>query len=72
MRRWLASCRELDKRLVSNNFAGFIPAILSPIRDKRMSRNRMDTAVARIDNQQGYSKNAQRIFLPRVTYVVTK
>jgi len=68
----LLSFQELDKRLSSNNFGCFIPVILSPIRDNRMSRNRMNPAVVLIDNQQDYIGKAQRIFLPRVTYVVTK
>jgi nicotinamidase-related amidase len=32
----------------------------------------MNTAVVWIDNQQGYSKIDQRIFLPQVTFDVTK
>ena len=50
----------------------FSLAVLSPSRDNRMSRYRMNTAVVRIDNQQGYSRKAQRIFLPQVTYDVIK
>jgi hypothetical protein len=72
MLRSLPSFNKLDKRLSSNNFGCFLPAILSPIRDNRMSRNRMNPAVVLIDNQQDYIGKAQRIFLPRVTYVVTK
>ena len=37
-----------------------------------MSRCRMNPVVVRIDNQQGYSKKSRRIFLPQVTYDVTK
>ena len=72
MWRSLLSFRELDKRLSNNNFGCFLPAILSPIRDNGVSRYRMNPAVVRIDNQQGYSKKAQRIFLAHVTYDVTK
>jgi len=62
MLRSLLSVQGLDKRLSSNNFGCFLPAILSPIRDNRMSRNRMNPAVARIDNQQGYSKKPSGYF----------
>jgi hypothetical protein len=72
MWRSLLSFRELDKRFSNNNFGCFLPAILSPIRDNRMSRYRLNPAVVRIDNQQGYSKKEQRIFLAQVTYHVTK
>ena len=37
-----------------------------------MSRYRVNLAVVRIDNQQGYSRKVQRIFLAHVTYDVTK
>jgi hypothetical protein len=40
----------------------FIPTLLSPIRDNRMSKHRMNAAVARIDNQQGYSKKLSGYF----------
>jgi hypothetical protein len=41
----LQSYRKLGKRLSNNNFGCFPPAILSPIRDSRMSRDRMNPAV---------------------------
>jgi hypothetical protein len=33
----LPSYRKLDKRLSNNNFGYFLPVILSPIRDSRMT-----------------------------------
>jgi hypothetical protein len=64
--------RELDKRLSNNNFGCFLPPILSPIRDNRMSRHRMNTAVVRLDNQKGYINKARRRYPAKVNYYVTK
>jgi hypothetical protein len=41
-----ANIRELGKRLSNNNFDHFLPALLFPIRDSRVSRDRMNPAVA--------------------------
>ena len=68
----LPSFHELDKRLSSNNFGCFLPAILSPIRDNKMSRYRMNPAVVRIDNQKGYINKPRQIFPVQVTYDITK
>jgi hypothetical protein len=52
MWRSLPGFRDLDKRLSSNNFPRFIPTLLSPIRDNRLSKHRINTTVVRIDTSK--------------------